>query len=94
MLGSGTGEGVCRCAATVPDFHRVRTGRETENLKNWISDTQITGPTRQDFRISEFQVFTAPRMHGPGGGDGGFRMAAFGVPIQPVDATSRRKIVA
>jgi hypothetical protein len=54
MLGFWVGERVCRCAATVPEFHRVRTGRKTENLKNWISDIQITGPTRQDFRISGF----------------------------------------
>ena len=35
------------------DFHRVRVGRKTENLKNWISDTQ-TG----EMGSPGFQVFT------------------------------------
>jgi hypothetical protein len=48
--------GVQGAGVSVPDFHRVRTGRKPENLKNWISDIQITGPTQQDFRFSLFHL--------------------------------------
>jgi hypothetical protein len=53
-------------------FSRRRSGRKTENLKNWKPDVLPGVAASQNFRFSEFQVFTCPKMHDLVAGEGKF----------------------